>query len=402
MLQTDYLKSLWVKEEVREHREQDLSLHMDPLPETSASLPRDSLQQRKAPKSPLIMQSVTVESENQRRDRKRRLKGVKVLKYGRIVGLIFGAFVLLDRLDDWISSSPVDENSPERIQRDFTRIQSINELTTDSVDTWCYDGQPKCKCQDPLQPVGRDHLKYWHRAHEINIEAAAVNEGEIDVLFLGDSITEGWKGTSYGRTSARTQDVPKVFHKYFSKDSGKYEGLALGISGDTSPNLLWRIKNGEFPEKINPKVIWLLIGTNDIGNTWCSPVLVEIGILRIVQELRLLRPNASIVINGLLPRTFNRKGYVMKGHSKLLSWNRAALPSLWADISAINDDLQHYADMNEKVQYYNTDLFFTDKEAPTSQLRLDSKLMPDHLHPSTIGYELWAIEIVKQLDELLA
>ena len=95
------------------------------------------------------------------------------------------------------------------------------------------DGQPKCKCQDPLQPVGRDHLKYWHRAHEINIEAAAVNEGEIDVLFLGDSITEGWKGTSYGRSSARTQDVPKVFHKYFSKDSGKYEGLALGISGDT-------------------------------------------------------------------------------------------------------------------------------------------------------------------------
>ena len=138
MLQTDNLKSLWVKEEVREHREQDLSLHMDPLPETSASLPWRSLQQRNAPKSSLIIQSVTVESENQRRDRKRRLKGVKVLKYGRIVGLIFGAFVLLDRLDDWISSSPVDENSPERIQRDFTRIQSINELTTDSVNTWCY------------------------------------------------------------------------------------------------------------------------------------------------------------------------------------------------------------------------------------------------------------------------
>lgn len=80
-------------------------------------------------------------------------------------------------------------------------------------------------------------MTYWHRTHELNknsaIAAASKEGGGINVLFLGDSITEGWRGTSYGHTSVRAQEVPKIFHKYFSKESGKYEGLPIGISGDT-------------------------------------------------------------------------------------------------------------------------------------------------------------------------
>lgn len=80
-------------------------------------------------------------------------------------------------------------------------------------------------------------MTYWHRTHELNKNTvntlASKEKGEVDVLFLGDSITEGWRGTSYGHTSARSQEVPNIFHKYFSKESGKYEGLPIGISGDT-------------------------------------------------------------------------------------------------------------------------------------------------------------------------
>lgn len=161
------------------------------------------------------------------------------------------------------------------------------------------------------------------------------------------------------------------------------------------------MQNGELPDKLNPKVIWLLIGTNDLGFTWCSPELAVIGILRVIHEIRLKKPSATIVVNGLLPRTFNRKGYVTKGRSNFFSWNGVSFPSLWADIVAINEELKSYADSNEKVQYFNTNDFFLDKEAPTNQLRIDSKLMPDHLHPSAAGYDLWGSQIVAVLDELI-
>lgn len=70
-------------------------------------------------------------------------------------------------------------------------------------------------------------------------------------------------------------------------------------------------------------------------------------------------------------------------------------------IVAINEELKNYAESNEKVRYFNTNEFFLDKDAPTNQLRIDSKLMPDHLHPSATGYDLWGNQIVAVLDELI-
>lgn len=76
-------------------------------------------------------------------------------------------------------------------------------------------------------------MKFWNRTHSMNVEEAQAKLGDIDVLFLGDSITEGWRGTSSGRPIARAKGASKVFRKYFSKDAGKYDGLSLGISADT-------------------------------------------------------------------------------------------------------------------------------------------------------------------------
>jgi hypothetical protein len=80
----------------------------------------------------------------------------------------------------------------------------------------------------------REDLPHWSRVHHLNKEAAKEREDEVDVLFLGDSITEGWLGMSYGRKNAVVHDVPNVFKSLFSiQDEGLYEGMALGISGDT-------------------------------------------------------------------------------------------------------------------------------------------------------------------------
>jgi lysophospholipase L1-like esterase len=235
----------------------------------------------------------------------------------------------------------------------------------------------------------------------MNVDAAN-GKTDIDVLLLGDSITEGWHGTSRGHEIARAGGAQDIFAKYFDGAGidAKYEGLALGISGDSSPNLLWRLQNGELPDKLNPKIIWLLIGTNDFGNTWCSPELVLIGILRVVEELRLRKPEAIIVVNGLLPRSYHRKGYVMRGRTSLFG-RKPKLPSLWRDIVAVNDEIRQYSVLRDKVEYFETDLFFVNKDVPREELRINSQLMPDRLHPSVEGYDLWGEQIVAALDKLI-
>ena len=143
-------------------------------------------------------------------------------------------------------------------------------------------------------------------------------------------------------------------------------------------------------------MFWILIGTNDLGNTWCSPELVVIGVIRIVEQIRSLKPSSTVVINGLLPRSFNEEGYVAKGGR----WK----PSVWEDILAINEELRSYAHYRQNVEYFNTNLFFIDgdnKNTMDSDLQLDSILMPDFLHPSSIGYNLWGQEIVSFLQEIL-
>merc|ERR1711982_211764 len=91
---------------------------------------------------------------------------------------------------------------------------------------------------------------------------------------------------------------------------GKYNGLPLGIPGDTAPNVLWRIQNGELPSYLNPKVFRLLLGTNDLAIKQCSEEVVLLGILRVIEELQSLRPDAKIVVNSILPLTDDRKGRV--------------------------------------------------------------------------------------------
>ena len=117
-----------------------------------------------------------------------------------------------------------------------------------------------------------------------------------------------------------------------------------------SPDLLWRIQNGEMPQSLNPSVFWLLIGTNDLGWAYCSPETTLVGILRVVEELKAKKPGSHIVINGLLPRSFDTKhGYVMKKKRRGIKHSSKNPPSLWKDIQAINKQLEEYANLHDNV-----------------------------------------------------
>jgi len=90
-----------------------------------------------------------------------------------------------------------------------------------------------CKCPDPMVGLAREGRRHWMKtAHENKDKVLDIRE-DLDVVFYGDSITEGWMGTSFGFPNGRKDKNEQVFNSLFSLDhGGKYKGLALGISGD--------------------------------------------------------------------------------------------------------------------------------------------------------------------------
>lgn len=158
------------------------------------------------------------------------------------------------------------------------------------------------------------------------------------------------------------------------------------------------------PKSLNPAVIWLLIGTNDMGWAWCSPEVTLIGILRVVEEIKSKKPGSILVINSLLPRSFDKKkGYLMRKETPGIKHTGKNPPPLWKDIQSINDQLEAYSRNHDNVEYFDaSDIFIVDELVEERDLRIDGNLMYDFLHPSNIGYKLWGDRIVEKLEELIS
>ncbi len=114
-------------------------------------------------------------------------------------------------------------------------------------------------------------------------QAGVASLGAARIVFLGDSITQGWHG-----------DVFRLFYQHRG-------GLNLGISGDATQSLLWRLDHGHWPAGLQPAAIILMVGTNNIGQGQ-RPEDVAIGIGRIIERLQRLSPSARILLLGVLPR----------------------------------------------------------------------------------------------------
>jgi len=263
----------------------------------------------------------------------------------------------------------------------------------------------KCPCPDPVQPASR--AVYAWAEHHKRLVADAKNEPlqrELDVVFLGDSITEHWRGTKSLGVKQLPADYRQVFTKYFhgtataERDGGgtaQLEGLALGSAGDTTTELLWHLQNGILAsELLQPKVWVLLIGTNDLGLHKCSKRTTLAGILNVAQYLHQQRPEAAIILHGLLPRGDNTDEF-----------DKSALGAYWEDIRWINRELKRFCELHPGEWFYMdaSTIFLKKKprkpgEDTKGELALVSEYMPDGLHPNVAGRELWAPLIVKQVQ----
>jgi lysophospholipase L1-like esterase len=196
------------------------------------------------------------------------------------------------------------------------------------------------------------------KAHSNNVEVA--KRGDIDVLFMGDSITDWWR--SGGRGGEINGAIPfggkAVFEKYF----GAMKVANFGIAGDTTQGVLWRLQNGE-SQGFKPKAVMLMIGTNNTGRN--SPTEIALGVANVVFELRKDFPDAKILLLAIFPRS----GPTSKVRSQIDEINRI--------ISALHDGRNvFYLDIGSKF-------LAADGSIP-------KEIMSDGLHPTSKGYEIWA------------
>lgn len=282
---------------------------------------------------------------------------------------------------------------------EVVKWKNLSNLRLDNIQHWCLnENVMTCSCASPLTPKSRYGHKTWTEAHLQNIEDAARRRHySMDVVFLGDSIMEGWKGTSFGQAVGHKKDNLKVFESMFDSDKGgDVDGLVLGIAGDKSPNLLWRVQNGELPESLEAKVFWILIGTNDFlkdGLEHCSAEVVAMGVKRVVEEVRILKPNATIVINQILPRA--------PGTHNGLLYEDEETRNVTNAIKKVNHELKVFCNQHAKIDCFDaSDIFIKQNETfgnGSEGEYIPNDLMRDHLHPTTEGYSQWGQKIVEKL-----
>jgi lysophospholipase L1-like esterase len=213
-----------------------------------------------------------------------------------------------------------------------------------------------------LVPVPRDFPTNWLSEHQANL--AVAKKGGVDILFLGDSITAGW---AWGNGGSRL----------WAADFAPRHAANFGIGWDRIQNVLWRVENGEL-DGIDPKVIVLLIGTNNCGNEDngsprnTTPEIIE-GVSNLVRQVQFRLPRTKIILFGIFPR--GAKADPVREQIKAVN----------AGTSSLADDRVKFLDIGEKFL------------APDGTL--PRAMFPDLLHPNASGYQIWADAINPALDE---
>ena len=193
--------------------------------------------------------------------------------------------------------------------------------------------------------------------HEQKLQEAKTLDPEL--VFLGDSITQGWQ-----------ESGDDVWNQAFSP----WRSLNLGFSGDRTENVLWRLAHGEVDD-INPKLVVMMIGTNNTGHRMDPPETVALGIKTILEELKTRLPDTQVLLLAIFPRG-STPDDPMRVNNTL-----------------INARIRNFAD-NEQVFFVDLNSVFLDQDG-----HLSKKVMPDLLHPESYGYQLLADKLVPLIQK---
>ena len=220
------------------------------------------------------------------------------------------------------------------------------------------------KMPETVRPVPREPGPWMQRHEEL---CRRSRQAGVKLIFLGDSITQGWEGGG-----------KDVWARYYAPRGA----VNLGISGDRTQHVLWRLENGNldgFPKDPSaaPKLAVVMIGTNNsTGNDHTADEIAQ-GIVAIVQTLHEKMPEAKVLLLAIFPRGEQPDPQ----REKIAEANRLASQRLADD---------------KQVTYLDIGGRFL---APDGAL--PREIMPDFLHLSPRGYEIWAEAIEAKVQELL-
>jgi len=194
----------------------------------------------------------------------------------------------------------------------------------------------------------------------------ALKKGPVQLVFIGDSITDGWRGGKQ--------------NELYKERWGKYNPYNIGISGDETQHVLWRIEHGELDGlEPNPKVAVMMIGTNNIGNrNKMSAEDTAKGVETLVKAIHEKLPKTKILLLGVFPRG-------AKADDKFRPM-----------IKAINEQIAKLDDGGKSVKFLDIGEKFLDGDG-----NLPKEIMPDALHPNLKGYNIWADAIGPAVDEMM-
>ena len=211
------------------------------------------------------------------------------------------------------------------------------------------------KPNDAIVPAPRD--ANWMKRHDSFNDR--VKQGNADLLFIGDSITQGWERAGKA-----------VWDEYYTKRNA----VNLGIGGDRTQHVLWRLDHGNI-EGIKPKLAVLMIGTNNSGTNTSEQIAA--GVKAIVDKLRTTLPETKILVLAVFPRGADKddaKRKVNEGANAIIQ-------------KMADGRMVHYLDIGPRFL--------------AADGTLSKEVMPDLLHLNESSYRTWAESIEPKVKELL-
>jgi beta-glucosidase len=208
-------------------------------------------------------------------------------------------------------------------------------------------------------PVPRTDERGTNRFAELN-RRVKENAGKAEVIFVGDSITQGWEGNG-----------KEVWAKYYAPR----HALNLGIGSDHTQHVLWRFDHGNL-NGLKPKVAVVLIGVNNAPDETNTPRMILEGVTAVVRRLREKLPKTKVLLLGIFPfrEDFNPQ------RAKVLQVNQA--------LRKLDDGKWvHFLDFGHR---------FIQPDGTISKT-----MMPDFVHLTPAGYRIWAEEMEPKLANLL-
>jgi beta-glucosidase len=223
----------------------------------------------------------------------------------------------------------------------------------------CPDYRTQSVTPAPLQEVWA--MDWWMPRHQKKLDdiRAAVATGQAPrLVFIGDSITQGWEEAGAA-----------AWATHFAG----HRAIALGYGGDRTENALWRLQHGEL-DGYRAEAVVLMIGTNNTGDRQEDPATTAAGVRRLLDEVQQRQPQAKVLLLAVFPRD-PKPGTRLRTLNQQLNQRLAAFA-----------DGQRVVFMDIGAQLMNADG------------TLSPEVMPDWLHLSPEGYARWARAIAPALN----